>query len=87
MAKVTTNRGKSPFRDKVGIRDEVVSYLNKFRTTVSFHGKKISTYFEMNCYTYIVKFYERNGYTVQGAHQLGFNLTFLFSQLVRWIKA
>lgn len=64
----TSNRGKSPFKDKGEIRDEVISYLNKFRVTVSFHCKKISTYFEMNCYTHIIKFYERSGYTVNGVN-------------------
>lgn len=58
----------SPFKDKNLLEKEIRNFANKFKTTVVSHASRISEYFEMSCFNYIVKYYERNGYTVTPAN-------------------
>jgi len=46
------------------LKKEITSFVNKFKATVANQANRISDYFEMCCFNYIVKFYERNGYTL-----------------------
>jgi hypothetical protein len=54
----------SPFKDEAVLEKEITDFINKFKTTVKEHSKRISDYFEMSCYNLIVQYYELNGYTV-----------------------
>jgi len=55
---------RSPFKESHLLEKEIVSYINKFKSTVHTQAKRMSDYFEMSCFNYIVKYYERNGYKV-----------------------
>lgn len=55
---------RSPFKEAHLLEKEIVSYINKFKSTVHTQAKRMSDYFEMSCFNYIVKYYERNGYEV-----------------------
>ncbi len=52
----------SPFKDQSLLEKEIKDFANKFKTTVVNQSKRISDYFEMSCFNYIVRFYEINGY-------------------------
>lgn len=54
----------SPFKSKDLLRKEIEDFANKYKTTVLNHAKRISDYFEMCCFNYIVRFYELSGYIV-----------------------
>lgn len=55
---------RSPFKDSHLLEKEIVAYINKFKSTVHTQAKRMSDYFEMSCFNYIVMYYERNGYKV-----------------------
>ncbi len=59
-----TTRTKSPFKDKALLEKEIRDFANKFKTTVVNQSKRISDYFEMSCFNYVVRFYELKGYSV-----------------------
>lgn len=54
----------SPFKDLSLLEGEIKEFANRFKTTVLNHSKRISDYFEMSCFNYIVDFYEINGYVL-----------------------
>ncbi len=56
---------KSPFKDKKLLIWEINNFLEKYGSTLIQHASKISTYFEISCYNYIIKYYENSGFTVQ----------------------
>ncbi len=63
-AKATTiPKTISPFKDQAVLEKEIAAFINKFKATVANQAKRISDFFEMSCYNYIVRFYELNGYT------------------------
>lgn len=53
---------KSPFKDFALFEKEIIEFANKYKTTVINHAKRTSDYFEMSCFNYIVRFYEKSGY-------------------------
>lgn len=55
---------RSPFKDIEELEKEVIAFANKFKTTVADQAKRISDYFEMSCFNYVVHFYELHGYNV-----------------------
>lgn len=57
-------KSRSPFKESHLLEKEIVTYINKFKSTVHTQAKRMSDYFEMSCFNYIVKYYERNGYKV-----------------------
>ena len=62
--KKKVKKNLSPFKDVALLEKEIVTYINKFKTTVHTQAKRMSDYFEMSCFNYIVRYYERNGYDV-----------------------
>ena len=54
----------SPFKDIELLEKEVTDFINKYKVTVVSHSKRISNFFEMSCFNYIVRFYELQGYNV-----------------------
>jgi len=67
-AKTTTI---SPFKSKALLEKEIVTFINKFKSTVKSQSSRISDYFEMSCFNYIVKFYAANGYDVRVENLIG----------------
>lgn len=55
----------NPFKDISDLREEVTKYINAHKTVIHSHAKRLSDYFEMCCFNYIVRFYENKGYSVQ----------------------
>ena len=55
----------SPFKDKALLETEIRDFANKFKMTVANQADRISDYFEMSCFNYIVHFYELKGYSVE----------------------
>lgn len=55
---------KSPFKEQALLEKEITEFINKYKSTVVLHSKRISDYFEMCCFNYIVRYYERKKYTV-----------------------
>lgn len=60
----TEKKTNNPFKDKTELENEIKSFLNKHRAFLSNQADRISDYFEMCCYNYIVRFYQAVGYTV-----------------------
>lgn len=54
----------SPFKEQALLEKEIKDFANKFKTTVVTQSKRISDYFEMSCFNFIVHFYELKGYTL-----------------------
>lgn len=54
----------SPFKDQALLEKEIQEFANKYKTTVVNQSDRISDYFEMSCFNYIVRFYELKGYTL-----------------------
>lgn len=52
----------SPFKEQALLEKEIKDFANKFKTTVVNQSKRISDYFEMSCFNFIVRFYELQGY-------------------------
>jgi len=63
MAEEKQNK-KSPFKDTDEFEKEIIEFLNKHKTKVREHSKRISDYFEMCCFNYVVRFYENIGFEV-----------------------
>lgn len=61
----TVRKSYSPFKDEALLEKEITDFINRFKTTVQEHSRRISDYFEMSCFNYVVKYYELNGYNVQ----------------------
>lgn len=55
---------RSPFKDVKELEKEITDYMNKHKVRIKNQASRISDYFEMCCFNYVVKFYERNGYVV-----------------------
>lgn len=53
----------NPFKDINDLQNDVEGFLRKHRSTLFRHAKRISDYFEMACFNYLVKYYEGLGYT------------------------
>lgn len=71
MSKTTTNTKatrvttpKSPFKDISLMESEIKEFINKFKSIVTFHSKRVSDYFEMSCFNDIVRFYYLNDYHI-----------------------
>lgn len=60
-----TAKETSPFKEQALFEKEIKDFANKFKTTVVNQAKRISDYFEMSCFNYIVRFYELNAYELE----------------------
>jgi hypothetical protein len=53
-----------PYKKASLLVKDIEKFLIKHATTFGLQGSRISHYFEMGCYNDVVKFYEKNGFTV-----------------------
>ncbi|MFW5895353.1 MAG: hypothetical protein ACOCT9_01285 [archaeon] len=53
---------KKPFKEKSKLKDEIEDFLKDNQTEIQKHGKRLGTYFEIACYNYVVKYYEKYGF-------------------------
>ncbi len=55
---------KSPFKEASTLIREIELFLNKHSSLFRLQGTRISHFFEISCYNYVVKFYENNGFKI-----------------------
>lgn len=55
----------NPFKKVEDLEEEINDFLKRNKTFISNQGKRISDYFEMSCYNYIVRFYQNQGFTLE----------------------
>lgn len=55
---------KTPFKDASVLIRDIETFLTKHSSLFRSQGSRISHFFEMSCYNYVVKFYENSGFTV-----------------------
>lgn len=60
----TTSKRKTPFRDVADLEKGITKFMNIHKVEISKHAKRISDYFEMCCFNYVVRFYKSKGYDV-----------------------
>lgn len=55
---------KTPYKDASILIRDIESFLSRHSSLFRSQGTRISHFFEMSCYNYVVKFYETNGFKV-----------------------
>ena len=55
----------NPCKKVEDFENEINDFLKRNKTFISNQGKRISDYFEMSCYNYIVRFYQNQGFTLE----------------------
>lgn len=57
----------TPFKAPAEFEKELADFSNKYKMILAEHAKRISDYFEMTCYSLVIRYYEKKGYelTVQ----------------------
>ena len=54
----------TPFKAPSDFEKELTDFSNRYKTILADHAKRISDYFEMSCYNFIIKYYEKKGYVL-----------------------
>jgi hypothetical protein len=52
----------SPFKQKQKFKSDIKIFLNRYKTVVVGQSKRLTDYFEMNCFNLLIKYYLNNGY-------------------------
>lgn len=65
MTETKKNKSRSPFKEKELFKTEIKDFLRRFNSTIYDHADRISDYFEMSCFNYIVQYYEDIGFEVK----------------------
>ena len=65
------NKKNSPFKNEADFEKELESFAYKHRFTIAEHSKRISDYFEMSCYSMILKYYELKGFSTEVCNLIG----------------
>ncbi|MBY0145100.1 hypothetical protein [Neobacillus niacini] len=55
----------TPFKDIRLFVNEIDNFLNNYSTKINKYASKVSDFFEIACYNYVVKFYEKDGFEVK----------------------
>jgi hypothetical protein len=63
-AEAPKKKSKSPFRDKEDLKKEIRDFVNQYKASIVNQADRMSDFFEMSCFNYIVRYYELNDYTV-----------------------
>jgi hypothetical protein len=56
---------KSPFKDKEELKKEILGFINFYKASIANQADRMSDFFEMSCFNYIVKYYNLCGYEVR----------------------
>jgi len=54
-----------PFKNIKQFENEIDNFLSSYSTKINEHATKVSDFFEIACYNYVVKFYENQGFEVK----------------------
>lgn len=52
----------TPFKAPSEFEKELTEFSNKYKVLLADHSKRISDYFEMSCYNFVIRYYEKRGY-------------------------
>ena len=52
----------TPFKAPSDFENELTEFSNKYKVLLADHSKRISDYFEMSCYNFVIRYYEKKGY-------------------------
>lgn len=52
----------TPFKAQSDFENELTEFSNKYKVLLADHSKRISDYFEMSCYNFVIRYYEKKGY-------------------------
>jgi hypothetical protein len=63
-AEAPKKKTKSPFKDKEDLKKEIRDFVNQYKASIVSQADRMSDFFEMSCFNYIVRYYELNDYTV-----------------------
>lgn len=55
----------SPFKQKQKFKSDIKDFLNRYKTVVIGQSKRLTDYFEMNCFNLLIKYYLHNGYKAE----------------------
>ena len=55
----------NPFKKVEDFENEINDFLRRNKTFISNQGSRISDYFEMSCYNYIVRYYQNHGFELK----------------------
>ncbi|GET25065.1 hypothetical protein [Prolixibacter sp. NT017] len=58
-------KSRSPFKEKESFKSEIKGFLKRFNSIIYSHADRISDYFEMSCFNYIVQYYEDMGFDIK----------------------
>lgn len=48
----------TPFKAQSDFENELTEFSNKYKVLLADHSKRISDYFEMSCYNFVIRYYE-----------------------------
>jgi len=65
MTETKKQNQRSPFKEKDTFKKEIRSFLGRFNSIIHDHADRISDYFEMSCFNYIIQYYEDCGFKVE----------------------
>lgn len=55
----------TPFKAMSDFENELTEFSNRYRVLLADHSKRISDYFEMTCYNFVIRYYEKKGYKLE----------------------
>ena len=55
----------TPFKAPSDFEKDLTDFSNKYNILLAKHAKRISDYFEMTCYNFVIQYYEKKGYELE----------------------
>lgn len=55
----------TPFKAPSDFEKDLKNFSNSYNILLAKHAKRISDYFEMSCYNFVIKYYEKKGYELE----------------------
>ena len=71
----------TPFKAADEFEKELKEFSKKHRITLAEHSKRISDYFEMSCYSLVIRYYIKKGYMLEVKNLIGGKFKFKCSPL------
>lgn len=55
----------TPFKAPAEFEKELIDFSNRYNVLLAEHAKRISDYFEMTCYNFVIRYYEKKGFVLK----------------------
>lgn len=65
------SKKSSPFKNEADFEKELEMFAHNHRVIIAQHSKRISDYFEMSCFSMILKYYELKGFSSEVCNLIG----------------